>query len=48
MRIQLEMGGKNPTIVLADAELKMAVENVCQAAFCLDSQKCTATQPRHC
>ena len=43
MRIQLEMGGKNPTIVLADADLKSAVENVCNAAFFSTGQKCTAT-----
>ena len=28
LRIQLEMGGKNPTIVLADADFNSAVENV--------------------
>ncbi len=43
MRIQLEMGGKNPTIVLADADLKSAVENVANAAFFSTGQKCTAT-----
>jgi acyl-CoA reductase-like NAD-dependent aldehyde dehydrogenase len=43
IRIQLEMGGKNPTIVLADADLKMAVENVCNASFFSTGQKCTAT-----
>ncbi len=43
IRIQLEMGGKNPTIVLADADIKSAVENVCNAAFFSTGQKCTAT-----
>jgi aldehyde dehydrogenase (NAD+) len=43
LRIQLEMGGKNPTIVLADADFKAAVENVCNAAFFSTGQKCTAT-----
>ena len=43
IRIQLEMGGKNPTIVLADADLKSAVENVVNAAFFSTGQKCTAT-----
>lgn len=43
LRIQLEMGGKNPTIVLADADLNSAVENVCNAAFFSTGQKCTAT-----
>src|SRR5689334_9581434 len=43
LRIQLEMGGKNPTIVLADAEFSSAVENVVNAAFFSTGQKCTAT-----
>ncbi len=43
LRIQLEMGGKNPTIVLADADFDAAVENVCNAAFFSTGQKCTAT-----
>ena len=43
LRIQLEMGGKNPTIVLADADLPSAVENVVNAAFFSTGQKCTAT-----
>jgi aldehyde dehydrogenase (NAD+) len=43
IRIQLEMGGKNPTIVLADADLKSAVENVANASFFSTGQKCTAT-----
>jgi alpha-ketoglutaric semialdehyde dehydrogenase len=43
LRIQLEMGGKNPTIVLADADFAVAVENVVNAAFFSTGQKCTAT-----
>jgi len=43
LRIQLEMGGKNPTIVLADADFNSAVENVANAAFFSTGQKCTAT-----
>ena len=43
LRIQLEMGGKNPTIVLADADFASAVENVVNAAFFSTGQKCTAT-----
>lgn len=43
LRIQLEMGGKNPTIVLADADFNSAVENVTNAAFFSTGQKCTAT-----
>jgi aldehyde dehydrogenase (NAD+) len=37
------MGGKNPTIVLADADFQSAVENVANAAFFSTGQKCTAT-----
>src|SRR5690348_1475178 len=43
LRIQLEMGGKNPTIVLADADFNTAVENTVNAAFFSTGQKCTAT-----
>ena len=43
LRIQLEMGGKNPTIVLADADFNAAVENTVNAAFFSTGQKCTAT-----
>ncbi len=43
LRIQLEMGGKNPTVVLADADFNAAVENVANAAFFSTGQKCTAT-----
>src|SRR5436190_7530169 len=43
LRIQLEMGGKNPTIVLGDADFGPAVENVVNAAFFSTGQKCTAT-----
>jgi aldehyde dehydrogenase (NAD+) len=37
------MGGKNPTIVLADADFNAAVENTVNAAFFSTGQKCTAT-----
>ena len=43
LRIQLEMGGKNPTIVLADCDFNSAVENVVNAAMFSTGQKCTAT-----
>ena len=43
LRIQLEMGGKNPTIVLADCDFASAVENVVNAAMFSTGQKCTAT-----
>jgi acyl-CoA reductase-like NAD-dependent aldehyde dehydrogenase len=37
------MGGKNPTIVLDDADLDVAVECVLNAAFYSTGQRCTAT-----
>ena len=37
------MGGKNPTIVLRDADLENAVECVLNAAFFSTGQRCTAT-----
>ncbi len=43
LKIQLEMGGKNPTIVLADCNLEETVANVVNAAFFSTGQKCTAT-----
>jgi aldehyde dehydrogenase (NAD+) len=43
LRIQLEMGGKNPTIVLADCDFNASVENTVNAAFFSTGQKCTAT-----
>lgn len=43
LRIQLEMGGKNPTIVLADADLQKAVGSAVNAAMFSTGQKCTAT-----
>jgi len=43
LRIQLEMGGKNPTIVLADCDFEASVDNVVNAAFFSTGQKCTAT-----
>lgn len=38
-----EMGGKNPVIVTATADLDMATEGVARAAFGLSGQKCSAT-----
>jgi aldehyde dehydrogenase (NAD+) len=43
LRVQLEMGGKNPTVVLADADLDRAVADVVNGAFASTGQKCTAT-----
>jgi aldehyde dehydrogenase (NAD+) len=42
-RAQMEMGGKNPTIVLADADLDLAARLVTIAGFGLTGQACTAT-----
>jgi alpha-ketoglutaric semialdehyde dehydrogenase len=42
-RVQLEMGGKNPTVVLADADIADAVNVVVNAAFFSTGQRCTAT-----
>ena len=42
-RVQLEMGGKNPTIVLADADLDLAVRLTVMGGFGLTGQSCTAT-----
>lgn len=42
-RIQLEMGGKNPLVVLDDADLQVAVEAALQGAFYSTGQRCTAS-----
>ncbi len=42
-KFQLEMGGKNPTIVAADADLRKAVDLTVSAAMRFAGQKCTAT-----
>ena len=42
-RVQLEMGGKNPLIVLDDAELDVAVESAINGAFFATGQRCTAS-----
>jgi aldehyde dehydrogenase (NAD+) len=42
-RAQMEMGGKNPTIVLGDADLDLAARLVATAGFGLTGQACTAT-----
>jgi hypothetical protein len=43
IRVQCEMGGKNPVIVLADADIDLAVEATAQGAFFSTGQRCTAT-----
>jgi alpha-ketoglutaric semialdehyde dehydrogenase len=42
-KVQLELGGKNPAIVTADADLDRAAELVSLGAFGATGQKCTAT-----
>jgi aldehyde dehydrogenase (NAD+) len=42
LRLQLEMGGKNPTIVLKDADLDYAAAVLVNGAFFSTGQKCTA------
>jgi len=42
-KVQLELGGKNPAVVLADADLDNAAEQVARGAFLSAGQKCTAT-----
>jgi len=41
--VQLEMGGVNGLIVLADADLEIAVETTINGAFFAAGQRCTAT-----
>lgn len=43
-RVQLELGGHNPFIVMADAELDRATEAAFAGAFWSAGQKCTATR----
>jgi acyl-CoA reductase-like NAD-dependent aldehyde dehydrogenase len=43
IKYQTEMGGKNPVIVAADANLGLAVETVVSGAMRSAGQKCTAT-----
>ena len=42
-KFQLEMGGKNPLVVLDDADLKTAVGCAVQGAFYSTGQRCTAS-----
>jgi aldehyde dehydrogenase (NAD+) len=43
VRVQCEMGGKNPVVVLADADLALAVEGAIQGGFGSTGQRCTAS-----
>ena len=42
-KFQLEMGGKNPLVVLADANLDLAVAGAVDGAFFQTGQRCTAS-----
>ena len=42
-KVQLEMGGKNPLVVLADADLPQAVEVAVQGSYFSTGQRCTAS-----
>ncbi|MGN6468551.1 MAG: aldehyde dehydrogenase family protein [Rhizobiaceae bacterium] len=42
-KFQLEMGGKNPLVVLDDADMKTAVEVAANGAFFSTGQRCTAS-----
>jgi aldehyde dehydrogenase (NAD+) len=41
-KFQLEMGGKNPLVIVDDADLKVAVECAANSAFFSTGQRCTA------
>jgi len=43
VRVQLEMGGKNPLIVLDDADLDRAVQVALDGSFFATGQRCTAS-----
>jgi aldehyde dehydrogenase (NAD+) len=47
-RVSLEMGGKNPMIVMDDADLDLALEGVIWGAFGTTGQRCTATSRLIC
>jgi alpha-ketoglutaric semialdehyde dehydrogenase len=42
-KVQCEMGGQNPSVVLADADLDRAASTIAYAAMGYAGQKCTAT-----
>jgi aldehyde dehydrogenase (NAD+) len=42
-KAQCEMGGKNPVVVLEDAELDLAADGIVSGAFGSSGQRCTAT-----
>ena len=42
-KVQLELGGKNPLVVLDDADLEVALDCAIQGAFYSTGQRCTAS-----
>jgi len=42
-KCQCEMGGKNPVVIMEDADVDLAVESTAQGAFGSSGQRCTAT-----
>lgn len=42
-KVQCEMGGKNPVVILADADLQLAMESALFGAFASTGQRCTAS-----
>ena len=42
-KVQLEMGGKNPLVVLADADLDQAIDCALQGSYFSTGQRCTAS-----
>src|SRR5947208_6582843 len=42
-KCQCEMGGKNPVVIMEDADVELAVESTAQGAFGSSGQRCTAT-----
>jgi aldehyde dehydrogenase (NAD+) len=42
-KVQLEMGGKNPLVVLDDADLAVAVNSAVQSGYFSTGQRCTAS-----
>jgi acyl-CoA reductase-like NAD-dependent aldehyde dehydrogenase len=43
LKVQCELGGKNPLVVLEDADLELAADATAQGAFGSTGQRCTAT-----
>jgi aldehyde dehydrogenase (NAD+) len=43
VKVQLELGGKNPAIVLSDADLADAANQIARGAMLATGQRCTAT-----